>query len=247
MKTFNPADMDPSYTLGDMVHFQSFANKDDLARFLAHSVANQLREAIAERGAASLVVSGGSTPKPFFAALKTQDVDWSKVWVTLADERWVDKQHADSNEKLVRENLLVDGMHFVPLKSAGATPKDGAAETEAALLHMPMPFDVVVLGMGDDGHTASLFPKAPELWDGFYPQPDTRLVIGLTPPEYAPHPRITLTLPALLNAKRVILHITGASKQDVYAKACQQGSKEDMPIRAVLRQNETPVEVFWAA
>lgn len=245
MKNFNNA-LD-SYTISDMVHFQSFAQKQALAYFLAQEVANQLHDAIISRGAASLVVSGGSTPKPFFEALKQQKLDWGKVYITLADERWVDATHEASNERLVRETLLVPGAHFVSLKNAAATPAQGALEASRAVGTMPLPFDVVILGMGDDGHTASLFPTAHELWDAFYPKDESVLCTALTPPSYAPHPRITLTLPALLNTKRIILHITGQKKQEVYAKACEPGAIEEMPIRAILRQNNIPVDVYWAA
>lgn len=243
MKTSDSA----SYTLGDMVHFQSFVDKQALAESLAATIARQLNEAIKKRGHASLVVSGGSTPKPFFAALKQQNVPWDKLYVTLADERWVDGDHKDSNEKLVRENLLVDGIRFIGLKSDADTPHAGAETTEAALREIPQPFDAVVLGMGDDGHTASFFPNAPELQAALNPKKPDMLCAPITPPDYAPHPRITLTLPALLNAARIYLHITGQGKQDVYAKASGPGPVNDMPIRAVLRQDKTPVDVYWAA
>lgn len=233
--------------IGETVHFQSYADKTTLADHLAQDVAAMLRAGIAERGKASLVVSGGSTPKPFFEALKKQDIEWDKLYITLADERWVDADHADSNEKLVRENLLVGGAHFVSLKNAASTPHEGAVQASQAVASLPIPFDVVILGMGDDGHTASFFPHAAELEDALTPADASALCAGLTPPVYAPHPRITLTLPAILNAKRIILHITGGSKQEVYAKACEAGPVEDMPVRAVLRQELTPVEVYWAA
>lgn len=230
-----------------MKHFQTFADKQILAEHLAKDVAALLRLGIAERGAASLVVSGGSTPKPFFEALKQQSVDWSKVYVTLADDRWVDISHADSNEKLVREHLITGGATFVSLKTTDATPHAGEETISKVVAAMPRPFDAVILGMGDDGHTASFFPHAPELQHALYPENDNILSVGLTPPSYAPHQRMTLTLPALLNARRIIIHITGASKQEVFEKACEHGAVEDMPVRAVIKQDKTPVEIYWAA
>jgi 6-phosphogluconolactonase len=241
MKTF---EQDDDVYIGESVHFQSYADKQTLADHLAQDVAAMLRAGMTERGKASLVVSGGSTPKPFFEALRKQNLDWSKLYITLADERWVDADHADSNAKLVQDFLMMEGAHFVPLKNAAATPHDGARQTSEDVAALPIPFDVVILGMGDDGHTASFFPHAPELEDALTSE---ALAVGLTPPDYAPHPRITLTLPALLNSRRIILHITGGSKQEVYSKACEAGPVEDMPIRAVLRQEQTPVEVYWAA
>lgn len=245
MKTFD--NQDEFYTIGDMVHFQSFSDKATLATHLAHDVAAMLRAGIAERGAASLVVSGGSTPRPFFEALRQTPLEWDKVVITLADERWVDADHADSNEKLVREHLLPEGATFVSLKNTAETPHEGAEQATADISALPRPFDVVILGMGDDGHTASFFPHAPELDAALNPLHDGTLCAAITPPEYAPHPRMTLTLPAILDARRIILHITGASKQEVYARACESGPVADMPVRAVLRQEQTPVEVYWAA
>jgi 6-phosphogluconolactonase len=245
MKIFDTED--EFYTLSDMVHFQSFADKPTLSTHLAHDVAAMLKAGIAERGAASLVVSGGSTPKPFFEALRQVPLEWEKVSITLADERWVDADHKDSNEKLVREFLLPEGATFVSLKNTAETPHEGAEDATAAVAELPRPFDVVILGMGDDGHTASFFPHAPELEAALKPLHDDTLCAAITPPDYAPHLRMTLTLPAILASKRIILHITGASKQEVYAKACEGGSIADMPVRAVLRQDQTPVEVYWAA
>lgn len=231
----------------ESVHFLSMADKLELAEKLAYDVADDLRAGIAARGAASLVVSGGSTPKPFFEALKKQpDIDWSKVHVTLADDRWVDAPHPDSNEQLVKDNLLLDGMQFTSLKTRHLTPHEGVEEVQARIAAIPRPFDVVILGMGDDGHTASFFPTAPELEAALAPQ-DGVLVAAVTPPEYAPHQRMTLTLPALLDSKRIIIHITTGKKQEVFAEASNGGSVEDMPVRAVLRQAKTPVDIYWAA
>lgn len=234
--------------IGEGVHFLSGADKQSLAEKLARDIGAILRESIAKRGAASLVVSGGSTPKPFFEALRQENgIDWKKVHVTLADDRWVDAPHPDSNEQLVKDNLLIDGMHFTSLKTRHATPHEGVAEVQARIAALPRPFDAVILGMGDDGHTASFFPTAPELDAALYPASAEVLVAAITPPEYAPHQRMTLTLPAILDAKRIILHITGGKKQEVYEKAADAGAIEDMPVRAVLRQEKTPVDIYWAA
>jgi 6-phosphogluconolactonase len=243
MKTF---EQDDDVYIAEGIHFQSYADKQVLAEHLAQDVAAMLRAGIEERGNASLVVSGGSTPKPFFNALAKQDVEWENVYITLADERWVDMDHADSNENLVRENLPVNA-RFVGLKNSAQTPFAGYVQTNAELSRIPRPFDAVILGMGDDGHTASFFPHANGLEDALNPKNKAVICAPITPPDYAPHARMTLTLPAILDAKRIILHITGGKKQEVYAKACEAGPVNDMPVRAVLRQEQTPVEVYWAA
>ncbi|WP_292997415.1 6-phosphogluconolactonase [Nevskia sp.] len=225
---------------------RTLADGDALPAAVAASVADDLRAAIAQRSQASLVVSGGRSPVPFFAALRRADVDWSRVWITLADERWVPPSAADSNERLLREHLLIDGAaaaRFIGLKSAFDTPETGLAATRAALAAIPRPFDVVVLGMGEDGHTASLFPGAAGLAQAL-DVANADVVAAITPLT-APHPRITLTLAALLDARRIVLPLSGAAKLAVYrAAVAADGDPLLRPIAAVLQQRRVPVEVW---
>ncbi len=222
-----------------------FANPSDLAVALSDSVAEELRAAITERGEASLVVSGGSTPRPFFEHLSRQQLPWEQVRVTLADERWVPADHEDSNERLVRRHLLVGeagAATMVGLKTSAPTPEEGRSACERTLAQIARPFDVIVLGMGGDGHTASLFPEAPELAAGL-DATTSQTCLAVRPPA-APHARMSLTLPALLDSRRLILHITGEGKQAVYRRALEPGPPEELPIRAVLASGR--VEVWWA-
>ncbi len=224
-----------------------FETSEQLATALALSIADDLRAAIAARGKASLVVSGGRTPAQMFAALAQQDLAWNKVWITLADERWVDAHHADSNEALVRRTLLqhhAAAAHFVPLKNSALTAKAGEAECEKKLAAMPRPFDVVVLGMGDDGHFASLFPQAPQLSNGLDPA-NKHLCIAVDPIT-APHARMSLTLSALLASRRIVMQLVGEGKWQVYQRALQDGAEKTLPIRSVLQQTKTPVEVYFS-
>jgi 6-phosphogluconolactonase len=182
-----------------------------------------------------------------FAALAQQSLAWNKVWITLADERWVDAHHADSNEALVRRTLLqhhAAAAHFVSLKNAAANAKDGEAECEKNILAMPRPFDVVVLGMGDDGHFASLFPQAPQLAAGL-DRANKNLCIA-TDPITAPHARMSLTLSALLNSRRIVIQLAGEGKWKVYQRALQAGVEKELPIRAVIQQTETVVQVYFS-
>ncbi|MCC7260849.1 MAG: 6-phosphogluconolactonase [Alphaproteobacteria bacterium] len=222
-----------------------FFSADALAWMLAEQVAKELHHAIGARGKASLVVSGGSTPKPFFTYLKTHDLPWDKLWVTLADERWVDAASPDSNEKLVREYLWVDGMHLVGLKNDAARVADGVAACERALGAMPHPFDVVILGMGDDGHTASLFPHMQNIDAALDPENPARCMAVMDAPK-PPPARMTLTASALLDSRRVVVHITGDKKRAVLDEALKLGSSRELPIRAMLHQEKTPVDVYWA-
>lgn len=232
---------------GAALRFIAGTDKISLAQKLAVDVAELLKKGIATRGKASIVVSGGSTPKPFFEALRRQrGIEWDKVYITLADDRWVDAPHPDSNEQLVKDHLLVKDVHFISLKTKDVMPHQAIEKVQARISALPRPFDVVILGMGDDGHTASFFPGAPELQDALYPAEAGSLVAAITPPAYAPHLRMTLTLPAILNAERIIIHITSDKKRNVYNEALNDNQIETMPVRAVLRQSQTPVDVYWA-
>jgi 6-phosphogluconolactonase len=227
-------------------HRHDFASPDALAEALARAVANDLTDGIATRGTGVLAVSGGSTPKRFLKALSKRTVDWPRVLVTLVDERWVEPSSDRSNAKLVHDLLLTGdaaGARFVPLWSGGEEPTEASvAETNSNLARLPMPFDAVILGMGNDGHTASFFPGGDTLADALTSK-------GPAVPLKAPgagEPRITLTLPALLNTGSLYLHIEGGEKASTLDRALSAGPIEDMPVRAVLNQSQTPVHIYFA-
>lgn len=229
------------------VHEHRFPDSLALAHALSGELKVDLEEAMAARGQASLVVSGGRTPVKLFEQLRTEALDWSKAWVTLSDERWVETASPASNEKLVREALLTGpaaAAHFVGLKNPAPAPEAGADWATRALTRVPHPFDVVLLGMGEDGHTASLFPGSLALnkaLDRSSP-PGCIAINSLT----APHARLSLNLAALLDTRRVILHIEGESKWRVYQRAKAPGPVAELPVRAFLHQKEVPVDVYWA-
>jgi 6-phosphogluconolactonase len=226
---------------------KKFPHLQALTEELAQVAATALRESIAARGLASLVVSGGKSPRPFFEALRVQQLDWSCVCVALVDERWVDGDDPGSNERFVRESLLKDAAaaaRFHGLKNGAPTPDIGAVSAWETFARVPRPFDLVVLGMGDDGHTASLFPNSPNLRSALDPAAAAGCV-GMWAP-VAPQPRISLNLSALLDARRIVIMINGDTKWRTYTAALGDGPIETMPVRAVLRQSRTPVEVMWA-
>lgn len=217
---------------------------------LAAHIANALRTATAERGQASLAVSGGKSPIALFEALRTQPLDWQKVTVILVDERVVPHDHADSNTALVRQHLLQDGAaaaRFVPFfdeppPALSAVVLDALAEqANQRLADLPWPLDVAVLGMGEDAHTASLFPGAP----GYARAIATDQRLAWVVPDTAPHARLSFTLSALLAARELVLSIAGASKLAVYRRAAEQ-AHETLPISLVLNQSQTPVSVWIA-
>ncbi|WOT06693.1 6-phosphogluconolactonase [Shewanella youngdeokensis] len=228
--------------------FKKFDNKAGLEAQLAERIANQLQDAVDAKGKASLIVSGGSTPLKLFELLSKKAIDWNDVYVTLADERWVDTDHGDSNERLVRNNLLKNraaSAKFCGLKNMYASPAEGQAMTTELLAHFPKPFDVVVLGMGNDGHTCSWFPCAAsdELENALT---TTNLCVAVTPGS-APHARISLSKTAILASRQIYLHIVGEQKLAVYRKAMTDNDQNEMPIRAVLDQRKTPLDVYWSA
>ncbi|AKJ42369.1 6-phosphogluconolactonase [Pragia fontium] len=231
-----------------MADLTNFPSTDDLNRRLAQRIITELQKGITSKGKASLVVSGGKTPLGLFKLLSQQPLEWDKVTITLADERWVDCHDEASNERLVRENLIQDQAataQFVSLKNDSLTPFDGAAGIEKSLKDIVKPFDVVILGMGDDGHTASLFPGAENLFPAL-DMKSKKLCMGMTPLT-APLDRLTLTLPALLNSRQIFLHLVGENKRVVYHQAQEGNDVNEMPVRAIIHQTQTPVDVFWSA
>lgn len=228
-----------------MIERKSFSDAATLARELAGSVAERLQTAIAARGVAALAVSGGSTPAKFFSALsKRGDIDWSKVFVTLVDERWVDELNARSNAGLVNTRLLqgpAASARFLPLYSGTPEPDaEGISKAEAGLSDLPEPFAAVVLGMGTDGHTASFFPGADRLEEAL--TQDGPLVAIRAPG--AGEPRVTFTLKRLLATEALFLHVEGQEKAQVLDHALGEGPVDDMPVRAVLRSG-MPISVYW--
>ena len=221
---------------------ETFDSRAELEETLTKNISSQLKNSITETGGASLMVSGGSTPVILFKRLAQTKLAWQRVFVGLVDERWVPPNHQDSNEKLLRENLLqyeAKEALFLGLKTTAVTPEDGVYELRNSF---KPPFTTVVLGMGNDGHTASWFPHTSQL-PYLFTSTET---LGVCHPRDAPHHRITLTLSAVLACKQIVIHITGDEKRAMLEKAMEEGSTEDIPIRAVLRQDKTPVTVYWA-
>ncbi|HEY9132143.1 MAG TPA: 6-phosphogluconolactonase [Dyella sp.] len=225
----------------------SFTDCHALAQALADRVAGQLRDAIAARGHALLAVSGGSTPKHFFERLSRQTLEWPKVAITLVDERWVPESSERSNARLVKSMLLqheASAAQFVPLYADTPTPEAGLPQVRARLAALQLPFDAVILGMGGDGHTASFFPGGDRLDEAL--DLNSRQRVLPMRAKGADEPRITFTLPALLDTRALYLHFEGAAKRDVFNDACEgNGKGADYPVRAVAVQQRTPLAVYW--
>jgi 6-phosphogluconolactonase len=223
-----------------------FDSGGEAAIALARRIGAMLGEAIAARGVALIAVSGGRSPAAVFEALRDQPLDWDKVIIAQVDERWVPPDHPDSNSRLIREHLLTGlagAARFVPMWNSAESAYAGQPDCESGLAALPRPFDLVLLGMGEDGHTASLFPDAGQLEEGLT---TASLCLSVTSPA-APHDRMSLSLAGLLDSRLLILQIGGGAKEKVYRAALGPGPVEAMPVRAVLRQDRVPLEVWISA
>ncbi|HQT63120.1 MAG: 6-phosphogluconolactonase [Acidocella sp. 20-57-95] len=218
-----------------------FPSSDALAVALADAVTTALQARITSDGAAALAVSGGTTPLRFFKQLASRDVNWAAVTVTLVDDRWVPAGSPRSNEALVRQHLLQGKAavaRFLPLVNGAATPEAGRDAIDRAIAGLSLPFAAVVLGMGTDGHTASFFPGGDRLAEALAPVHGA--LVETMRAEAAIEPRITLTLPVLLAADYVALHIEGEAKRRVL-----ENLSDTMPVAAVLAHQPVP-DIFWS-
>lgn len=221
------------------------ADAASLAVEVAQAVEAGLREALASRGRATLVVSGGSTPVPMWQHLSKAELDWTHVTITLADERWVPVDDPASNEALVRRHLLRNEAawaRWVPLYNGTATPQEAQAAVEARLATIEWPADVVLLGMGADGHTASWFPG--QVMDAAWQA--HCVAVGVPRAPNVPAPRMTLTPRTLLDARHMLLHLTGADKEPVLARALTPGNTVELPVRRALHESTVACHVYHA-
>ena len=229
-----------------MMQLQQFSSSDDLNQDFAQRLVGILQRAISERGAAYLVVSGGRTPQALFKALSHVELAWDKVTVLLADDRWLDDSQPDSNERLVKATLLqhnAKAARFISLYANVASAFDGVAQVLPRITPLPT-FDAVILGMGEDGHTASLFPCSAQIKDGLADNAPAALAVQ---PQTAPYQRMSLSLPRLLNSRHIFLHLVGANKLTVLEKAMADSDVYAMPIRAFLQHPVAEVTVMYTA
>jgi 6-phosphogluconolactonase len=217
---------------GARVRWWVHADDRTASEALAAEVAIRLRTAIAMRGLASLAVPGGTTPIAFLDALARYALDWSRVVVTLTDERWVHERHAESNGGLVGRTLhryAASTCTYRPLYVPGMRAEDALPVIESRLAPLPWPLDVVVLGMGLDGHVASLFPGAPI----DMPAADIgrARVLAVTGPDGTP--RVSLTQESLASTRNLYVLIHGAQKKAVL-EAALDAEAPPLPVRTVL-------------
>ena len=222
----------------------TFSSSDDLVDSLSEHIATALERAITERGVATLVVSGGSTPVPLFRALSQKTINWQAVTITLADERCVDENDAQSNAKLVKENLMqaqAATATFVPLVGTVPVDEDQLGELNHALLSLPR-YDIVLLGMGGDGHTASIFPEASNR-DACLESDSTQAAMLVDPVTVTPL-RITQTADRLCNTRQLILHTVGEDKRALLGEILAKPDAKQWPISHFLENSQKPVNIY---
>ncbi len=222
-------------------------SRTEIEEELAVVIASALEVNIRKDGHASLLVSGGSTPKGLFQRLSKIHINWDKVKIIPVDERWVGETHPDQNGKMIRENLLqgeAAKAEFISLVCDENDASKNLKEVQKLIASIPQPFTAVVLGLGTDGHTASLFPDSEELDTGM----DLNLKenILISNPKNAPHKRITFSRKALLNTKKLFLHCYGNEKQEVLTKAKKNNNYYPYPIGGFIHQDKVKLEVYWA-
>jgi 6-phosphogluconolactonase len=231
-----------------------YTDREALLANLQTALCAQLQHALAKSPRATLLLSGGSTPVPLYQSLASAVLPWERINVALVDERWVPVTHEASNERLVRETLLRDraaACQFTGMKVAhelaGKDEAAAVAECNRAYKHLPRPWSAALLGMGTDGHTASLFPEAEHLQEVLAAKtscaalhaPEGRVTPAITA-------RMTLTPHALLQCDHLFLLITGRDKRLVYEKARVTKDHASMPISIFLQQAAVPLTVFWS-
>lgn len=224
----------------------TFQSQDALIEVLSKSIIDQLQEAIDKKGKASLLVSGGSTPKPLFKKLSEASVAWEKVSIGLCDERWIPSLDKNSNENLVKTYLLqgqASKATFIGMYNEALDVDMAEKWCTEKMKEALFPFDVIVLGMGNDAHTASLFPDNVKLEKAFDLENED-LCIAIEPTT-APYTRMSLTCSAILSATHIYLHFEGEEKLAVYGDVITGDDMYKMPIRSVLNQDMKDVEVYY--
>ena len=221
-----------------------FDSKDALTAELSTTLEQSLVSGIEADGRAVLMVSGGSSPAPAYKHLSNLALDWAKIDVAMVDERWVDVAHEKSNEAFIKSTLLQNhgaAANFITMKNNAETAQQGSAECEAAYQQLKRPFDVTILGMGPDGHTASLFPGAQGVAQALDPN-NQCAVVAVTPLD-APHERLTLTASRLLNTRALYLQISGKDKNDLLQNILSTPGNT-LPIATFLHQTQVRLDIF---
>ena len=226
-----------------------YPNLDEFTEAVSERIFSELKNAIEVRQSASLALSGGGTPMPIYSKLAGMKLEWSHVVAVPTDERWVSHDHAANNANQIRAcfgHCGIDILGLVPDEVSGVPTPNHAIDV---LARIPTPFDVALLGMGNDAHFASLFPRSAALRDGLDPA-SASVALPVIPdplPSEAPFGRVSLTLAKLLESRNVLLAITGENKRRVLDHATHdEVDPQDCPVAALLRAAGDRLDIFWS-
>ncbi|MFT6732821.1 MAG: 6-phosphogluconolactonase [Polaribacter sp.] len=238
-----------------MIHtnlrINKFNNREELFKAIANKTQHDLAEAVITKGGASFIVPGGTTPAPAFDLLSKAELEWEKITIAQSDERWLDASHAQSNERLTRENLLINNAKiakYISMKNDANTTEQGELDCNKTYASIPNPFTICMLGMGLDGHIASLFPDSKNIDNALsLENKDLCIAIDATGcPVAGDYPkRMSLTLSAILHSETILLLITGKEKLSIIENLLEEQRQTEIPVSRILNQSSTAVEVFW--
>lgn len=220
---------------------------DELADAVAGDIGFIIESAVDARGEALIALPGGETPKPVFARLAAAKLPWKKVTIIPGDERLVPMQDELSNVRMIAAAFLPTGARVIPITGDIADYRLAGNSADARLQDLKWPPDLVWLGMGSDGHTASIF-NGPDMDDALN-APKARRAVGVMPepmPAEAPVPRVTLTRSAILSARTILVTIRGQEKRELLEQAIEAGHSSKLPIGRVLAEAEQPIDIHWA-
>ncbi len=226
--------------------FWDYDSAEEMAAAVAGDVGFIIESALDARGNAMLALPGGSTPGPIYSKLVKADLNWKKVTIIPGDERLVPMDNELSNVRALAKIFLPAGARVIPVTGDIKDHKLAGNSADARLQDLPWPPDLVWLGMGDDGHTASIF-AGPDLQDAL-DAPKARRMVGVMPdplPPEAPVARVTLTRSAILAARTLLIVIKGQQKRDLLEKAIEDGQSSKLPIGRVLAECDQPIDIHW--
>ena len=233
------------------ITLNKFYSRKEFFSAVAKQCENYLQKSLLETGSASFIVPGGTTPAPVFEQLSNSELDWQNITIAQSDERWLKADHLQSNQRLTTKNLLINqakSAKYIAMKNSYATAMDGESECCENYKILAAPFSVTMLGMGLDGHIASLFPNSKSIEHGLDLN-NSNLCIAIDAtgcPVAGDYPeRMSLTLSAILNSQVIILLVTGNEKLSVIEQAINNKSSDELPVSYLVNQNKIPVEIYW--
>jgi len=235
-----------------MINQHEFHSKKELYQSVTQFCIKKLERRLQQDGQASFIIPGGTTPAPVFELLSKTELNWKNITIAPSDERWLERDHDNSNEKLIRQTLLINqasSAHFTGMKSDHDTATQAQQQCSARYQQIPLPYEIIMLGMGPDGHFASLFPKSNPVQEALDIENEKSCIaIEATGCAVAGKftERMSMTLSAILNSRQIILLFTGEEKLAIFEKAKSNNDSNRLPICALIHQNTVPVDLFWA-